>query len=273
VVSGEFSLSFSLSHCHSLSLFLSLSLSLSLSLFLFLSVCLSLSVSLSHSLTKTHIDTLTGTRDEAQLDHLMDEHYNDVEGGRRQRRALRGLNNDNGSKHNDRRHLNGASLPGFSLALFNTTLSHISRCIPLILEMPETYTAASLAAPLLGSTGAFRAELKSNINSRHAVCPPLEGTHRDTIRRAAALEMMLYSAVFNITREHLQQLQSWNFLHQCVYHVPPRQSDETSRASDVVPLVIVPSSIDQRTQLSKMLTTLLNSEPGTIDTRSLHSFA
>jgi hypothetical protein len=169
--------------------------------------------------------------------------------------------------------------------VFNTTLQHVQRCSALLLELPASYTALAHRIPSLGNAGAFVAEKKSNVNGRHAACRKTQGAHRDYIIQKAALEMVLYEAVFDKTKEKLAvRYNSHYFLQHCFHKKHPRHhhihyhdhtdahsSDSSGETNDVasssipsrqnpnieiLPPVIVTMNSQIHQQLKAMLTSI-----------------
>ena len=129
-----------------------------------------------------------------------------------------------------------------------------------MLELPESFTAASLTIPVLGRSGAFQAEKHDNVNRKHAVCAPLTGSKREVLRRAAALELVLYEAVHKATQNHLlKKLRSYPLLHECIY---APNSVDTKLHSEAIPVVVVIDA-GQRQTVEKGFEALLGRSVGT----------
>ena len=184
------------------------------------------------------------------------EEYDDVNERRRRLRRRRTASTTSASNNHT---WHATPLPSFTLALFNATLSHIAHCVPLVLELPESFTAASLTIPVLGQNGAFQAEKRDNVNLKRTVCAPLTGSTREVLRRAAALELVLYEAVFNATQNHLlKKMRSYPLLHECIYAA---NSVGTKLHSDAIPVVLVVNAA-QRQTLEKAFESLLGRSVG-----------
>ena len=118
-----------------------------------------------------------------------------------------------------------------AIPIVASTLTNAKQCSPLILEIPESYTLAAKRFPELGKRGGFIANRKTNVNIGHERCQSLSGERRVLVRRAAALELLVYELLYNQTMIHLLHDHSidapwFYFLRTCVYN--PALSIRTS---------------------------------------------
>ena len=95
------------------------------------------------------------------------------------------------------------SLHDHVIEIFEQTLVHAKKCLPLVLEIPETYEWIAAKYPSLGAFGGFSSDIQVMAGGDHKKCTRLEGDKLALVRHEAALEILLYNAVYNRTREEV----------------------------------------------------------------------
>lgn len=91
-----------------------------------------------------------------------------------------------------------------AVTVFEMTLSHVERCAPVVLEIPESYALMSLRFPQLVANGAFNSTQRENVLKKK--CPELSGAHLDLIKQHSKLEQRLYDAVYQKVLSAVEEL-------------------------------------------------------------------
>lgn len=85
------------------------------------------------------------------------------------------------------------------LSALETTMNHLAKCVPLVLEIPESRDRLRLPFPVLYENGAFE-DIVVNSAKHGRECARVSGQHLELLKNMSSFEKVVYDAVVGKVR-------------------------------------------------------------------------
>ncbi|RYH00677.1 hypothetical protein EON65_48895 [archaeon] len=139
---------------------------------------------------------MSGIEDRTLTDHLDESNHTIV-------RKLTHLRGQRNLTHHR------ALLERLAPVIFDLSLQHVKKCVPVVLELPLSFELQKLRFPKLGALGAFM-EKRVNENVLSKSCDFPSGEHLKLIQEHSFLETIFYNVIYKKVSSYIQEVYGKN---------------------------------------------------------------